>query len=214
MNVTAGGLDVLLVGFIAGMIWAGWRSGFIRRLLGITFIVIAFLVGAYLRYPIGALSQALFKNIPTDYANLVGYAIAFPVILVALHLGANAVASRIPASGVSRELDKGLGALLGAIEALIIISVVVVIVDTYFGTSSNLRHTVGFAALTSFANTFNASTTVHILRDTIVPLIQGVVSPLLPTNLRSILPNGIPGLPTQTGPGGIPIPGVPGLPVP
>ncbi len=80
----------------------------------------------------------------------------------------------------------------------------IVIVDTYFGTSSNLHHTVGLTQLTSLASSFNASTTVHLLRDTTVPIVQGLLSPLLPTNLRSILPNGLPGLPTI--PNGIPLP--------
>jgi uncharacterized membrane protein required for colicin V production len=196
-------VDVVLVGFIIGMLFAGWRTGFIRRALGIVLIVVSLVLGAYLRYPIGAISQTFFKNIPADYANLVGYAIAFPLILGGLTI-LGSVLFHKPKSGLRREVDGGLGAVLGAMEAILIISAVIVIVDTYFGTSSNLKHTVGFAPLTSLASSFNASTTVHILRDTTVPIVQGLLSPLLPPNLRSILPNGLPGLPT--GPNGIPVP--------
>jgi uncharacterized membrane protein required for colicin V production len=196
-------MDVVLVGFIVGMLFAGWRTGFIRRALGIVFIVVSIVLGAYLRYPIGTISQTFFKNIPADYANLVGYAIAFPLILGGLTIVSSAL-FRKPTSGLKREVDGGLGAALGAIEAILIISAVIVIVDTYFGTSSNLHHTVGVAQLTSIASSFNASTTVHLLRDTTVPIVQGLLSPLLPTNLRSILPNGLPGLPVS--PNGIPVP--------
>ena len=196
-------MDVVLVGFIVGMLFAGWRTGFIRRALGIVLIVVSIVVGAYLRYPIGAISQTFFKNIPADYANLVGYAIAFPLILGGLTI-VGSMLFRRPDSGLRREVDGGLGAALGAIEAILIISAVIVIVDTYFGTSSNLKHTVGLAPLTSLASSFNASTTVHLLRDTTVPIVQALLGPLLPTNLRSILPNGLPGVPLPNN--GFPIP--------
>jgi uncharacterized membrane protein required for colicin V production len=197
-------MDAVLIGFIAAMLFAGWRTGFVRRALGIVFIVVSIVLGAYLRYPVGALSQAFFKNIPADYANLVGYAICFPLILGGLTILSGALLRKTAVSGLEREVDGALGAALGAVEAILIISALIVIVDTYFGISSNLHHTVGFASVTSLASSFNASTTVHLLRDTTVPLVQGLLSPLLPTNLRSILPNGLPGLPVT--PNGIPVP--------
>ena len=39
-------MDIVLVGTIAGMAFAGFRTGFLRRLLGIVFIVVAALAGA------------------------------------------------------------------------------------------------------------------------------------------------------------------------
>jgi uncharacterized membrane protein required for colicin V production len=195
-------MDVVLVGFIVGMLFAGWRTGFIFRALGIVFIVVSIVLGAYLRYPIGAISQTFFKNIPADYANTVGYAIAFPLILGGLTILSRALFHK-PATGMKREVDGALGAALGAVEAILIISALIVIVDTYFGTSSTIHKTAGIASITSLASSFNASTTVHLLRDTTVPIVQGLLSPLLPTNLRSILPNGLPGVPTT--PNGIPI---------
>jgi uncharacterized membrane protein required for colicin V production len=199
-------MDAVMVTFIAGMMFAGWRSGFVRRALGIVFIVVSILLGAYLRYPVGAIAQSLFPSIPGDYANLVGYAIAFPLILGGLHVVSSALVRHTAVEGLEREVDGALGAALGAIEAILIISAVVVIVDTYFGTSSNLRHTVGAESITSLASAFNASTTVHLLRDTTVPVVQGVLGPFLPTNLRSILPNGLPGVPLPLGPNGLPLP--------
>ena len=106
------------------MLFAGWRTGFIRRALGIVLIVVSIVLGAYLRYPIGTISRMFFKNIPADYANLVGYAIAFPLILGGLTIVSSAL-FRKPTSGLKREVDGGLGAALGAIEAILIISAVI-----------------------------------------------------------------------------------------
>jgi hypothetical protein len=47
----------------------------------------------------------------------------------------------------------------------------------------------------------DGSTTVHILRDTTVPIVLGLLGPLLPKDISSLIPNGLPSLP-----GGVPLP--------
>ena len=186
-------MDIVLVGFIAGFIFGGFRSGFLRRLLGIVYIVIAAVVGAYFRYPVGLLAKQFFPDIPADYANMVGYTIAFPAILVGLHI-AEAVFLRkvIPQHGMSRELDQGLGALFGGIEAILILSVLVVAVDAYFGTKSQLTADIPSGILKDFTQAFNASETVKLLRGSTVPVTLAVLGPLLPKDLSVLLPEGLP----------------------
>ena len=41
--------DLLLLGFIAGFARGGWSTGFLRRLVGLAYIALSFVVGAYLR---------------------------------------------------------------------------------------------------------------------------------------------------------------------
>jgi uncharacterized membrane protein required for colicin V production len=187
-------IDIALVGFVAGLIYAGFRTGFLRRLLGIVYIGIAAIAGAYFRYPVGLIAKAVFPDIPADYANLVGYAIAFPAVLVGLHI-VEAVFLRhlIPQHGLSRELDQGLGALFGGIEAVLILTVLVVVVDTYFGTKSQLAADVPPGLLKSFTEAFNASETVKLLRSTSVPVALAALSPVLPKDLTALLPDGLPG---------------------
>lgn len=185
--------DVVLVGFIAGFIFAGWRTGFLRRLLGIAFLVAAFVVGAYFRYPAGAIAQQLFKDIPSDYANLVGYAIVFPVVLIALHVVADALIGRVAVRGLSREIDAVLGAVLGGVEAVLILSVAVVILDAYFGTSSTLEKAVAPGLLREITAALNGSETVHLLRGTTVPVVLAILGPLLPKDVTTLLPGGLPG---------------------
>ena len=59
--------DRLLLGFIAGYVRGGWTTGFVRRLAGLVFLVIAFLVGAQLRQPVAALIGGLFPDIPDGW---------------------------------------------------------------------------------------------------------------------------------------------------
>ena len=190
-------MDVLLVGFVAGFIFGGWRSGFLRRLIGIGFMIASFLLSAYFRYPVGAIATAFFPDVPSDYANLVGYTIAFPVVLGGLHLASRTMLQRISVRGITKEADQALGAVFGGVEAILILSAVVVILDAYFGTNSSLSSGVGLGALEGLTETLNASTTVHILRSTTVPVVLTILGPFLPSDVTTLLPTGIPGLPSE-----------------
>jgi uncharacterized membrane protein required for colicin V production len=185
-------MDVVLVGFIAGFIFGGWRTGFLRRLLGILFIGLSLIVGAYFRYPVGAIAGQLFPDIPADYADLVGYTIAFPVVLVALHLASNLVLRRVAVRGFAREIDAGLGAVLGGVEAVLILSAAVVILDAYFGTNGSIAKGVAPGALRELTAALHGSTTIHILNDTTVPVVLAMLGPLLPSDVSTLLPGGLP----------------------
>jgi uncharacterized membrane protein required for colicin V production len=186
-------MDIVLVGFIGGFTFAGFRTGFLRRLLGIVFIVVAALAGASFRYPVGVIAQQAFPDIPADYANLVGYAIAFPAILVGLHIvEAMFLRKVIPQHGLSRELDATLGAVFGGVEAILILTVLVVVVDTYFGTKSQLAADMPPGLLKEFTQALNGSETVKLLRGTTVPVTLAALGPVLPKDLSALLPDGLP----------------------
>jgi uncharacterized membrane protein required for colicin V production len=193
-------MDIVLVGFIAASIFGGFRAGLIRSILGLLFMAISFVAGAYLRYPVGALFTTFFKDVPSDYSNLVGYTIVFPVVLAGLHLVSGVLFKKVAVKGITKGIDSGLGALFGGVEAILIISAAIVIVDTYLGTSQ-IRHTLGPGMLKTVTDALDGSTTVQILRDTSVPVVLGLLGPLLPKDISSLIPNGLPSLP-----GGLPFP--------
>jgi uncharacterized membrane protein required for colicin V production len=187
--------DVLMVGFVAALTFGGWRTGLIHRLAGLAFMAIAFVLGAYLRGPFGDLASSFIKDIPPDYASLVGYAFAFPVILAVLHVVSYRFLKGQRPRGMTNELDKSLGALFGFIEGVLILSAIVVILDTYFATGPSVGHRPGIDLFQSLTGEFNASVTVHLLRLTTVPLVLGVLGPLLPSDISSLMPSGVPGMP-------------------
>ncbi len=189
-------MDVVLVGYIALSIWGGWRTGFVRRLIGLGFVVLSFVGGAYLRHPLGMIAGTFMKGVPSGYADLVGYAIGFPLILAAAHLVVGPLLSHVAVKGLARATDQALGAVFGALEAILIISAAVVILDTYFGTATTLGQAFGLTQLKQLSSALNGSVTVHILRSTTVPLVLTVLGPLLPRDVSSLSPAGLPtGLP-------------------
>jgi uncharacterized membrane protein required for colicin V production len=188
-------VDLLLAGFIAGYVRGGWSSGFVRRVFGLVFLAMSFVAGAYLRQPVGAIVAGTFPEVPAAYADMVGYVVAFGVLVVALNIVSGPILGKIAVDGVSRSVNKGLGAAFGAIEAILIISVAIVILDTYFGTAGSLGKDPGLGFLKTLSRALDESTIGQVLIDTTVPLVLTVLGPLLPKDITSLLPGGIPTLP-------------------
>ncbi len=200
--------DVLLLLFIGGYVKGGWGTGLVRRLAGLGFMVLAFVLGAYLRQPVGTLVAGIFPQIPPEYAEMVGYSIAFTVIVVGGNIVTGPVLSKVAVHGVSRKLDQSLGAVFGGMEAVLIISAVIVILDTYFGTAGALGEQAGLGFLKEISQALDSSTIGQFLIHTTVPFVLAVLGPLLPEDISTLVPT--------TGPpsSGIPGLGIPGLPVP
>jgi len=193
--------DLFLALFIAGYVVGGFRTGLLRRLAGLVFIAIGLIAGAYLRVPVGALVAGIFKEVPPEYADMVGYAVTFVVLVTALNLITAPILKRATVGGFSKVTDRTLGAVLGGVEAVLILSAAIVILDTYFGTAGSIGEVPGLGILKSLSEALDKSTIGQFLIKTTVPFVLAVLGPLLPRDVRSIVPTGIPGLN-----------GVPGLP--
>jgi uncharacterized membrane protein required for colicin V production len=199
-------MDVLLVGFICGFIWGGWRTGFLRRLAGLGFIAISVVLSVFLRQPFGALIHGLVADIPASYAELWAYLLVFPVALIGLHLVVGRTLKGVAVQGVSRELDAGLGAAFGAVEAVLILSVVAIAIDVY-AAKSLPTELAALRPMHDWVESFRTATTTQLLDRTTIPVLASVVQPLLPSDISAILHN-VPGAPGQG------IPGLPNLPLP
>jgi uncharacterized membrane protein required for colicin V production len=204
--------DLVLLGLFAAFIGGGWQSGFVRRLAGLVYMALSFVLGAYLRGPLGAIVVGIFPDIPKPYAEMVGYSAAFTVLVFAFNLFSGKILSKIAVQGMSRVTDKALGAVFGGIEAVLIASAAIVILHTYATEVGNIAKLSGFGILKDVADGIDTSTIGQLLEKTTVPLILALLGPLLPQDIKTLVPNTIPGLPGGDLPGGI-VPGgiVPGL---
>ncbi len=200
-------MDILLVGFVAGLTFGGWRTGFLHRLVGLALLGVSFLLGAWLQGPFGDIVSGFLPDMPTDYASLLGYVFVFPVLLAVLHLVTYPLVRGKRLGGMTAEVDRVLGALLGFVEGVLILSVIVVILDTYFSGGTASGSTPGRELIEGLTAAFNSSYTVQLLRSSSVPLVLTVLGPLLPADISSLIPGGTPSLPGMPG-----MPGIPGIP--
>jgi uncharacterized membrane protein required for colicin V production len=193
-----------MLGFIAATVFGGFRSGFVRRLAGLIFLVVSFVAGAYLRAPAGALVNAVFPKIPEAYADMVGYSVAFGALLIAFNLFSSKILSRVATGGLSKVTDKVLGLVFGGIEAVLILSAAIVILHTYADASTGLAGIKDIGFLHDIRVAVDESTIGKLLEDTTVPIVLLLLGPFLPKDISSIVPTTIPG-----GLPGFPIPGLP-----
>jgi uncharacterized membrane protein required for colicin V production len=208
-------VDAILLSFIGGFIIGGYRSGLLHRLGGLAFMALSFVLGAYLRAPIGSVIGSTLK-VPQAYGEMVAYIIIFPIILIIAHVVAYPFLKRHPINGMTEDANRVLGAVFGGVEAVLIISAVMVILETYFGPTSKtvvLPAGEGLGFLSSIQNALESSVTASLLRSTTVPLVLGVLGPLLPQDVTTVFPvgfplgsSGIPGFPNLPFPSGFPTP--------
>ncbi|HYL40756.1 MAG TPA: CvpA family protein [Candidatus Binatus sp.] len=169
-------------------------------LVGLGFLVVSFLAGAYLRGPAGAIVHSVLPKIPEAYAEMVGYSVAFSVLLVGLNLLAKPILPRAPRHGLSRATDGALGAVLGFAEAVLIASAAIVILHSFSTVTAGLPS--GFVEtgfLKDIRTQVDDSTIGGILDRTTVPILLVVLGPILPTAIKDVVPKTIPGMPSLPG---------------
>lgn len=195
--------DLVLLGLFAAFIVGGFKSGFIRRLAGLIYLAISFVLGAYLRVPLGAIVTGIFPDIPSQYAEMVGYTVGFSVLAIGFNLLSSVILSRVAKTGLSRAADQALGAVFGALEAALIGSALIVILHAYAADVATVSNLAGLGVLKDIADGIDGSTIGKLLEATTVPFVLAVLGPLLPHDLTTLLPKTIPGLPGGTLPAGI-----------
>ena len=179
-------VDLYLLGIIGGFVVGGFRTGFVRRLAGLGFLVAAFLAASYLHYVAKGLLEAAFPRMEPENAGFVGFVAVFVAVLLALHLVSRPMLSRVAVTGLSRAADRGLGAALGLLEGALLASVGIVIVLTYaddvlFAGAAQL------GLLPDLREALEGSTIARLLMDTTVPLVLAVLGPLLPPDIDSVV---------------------------
>jgi uncharacterized membrane protein required for colicin V production len=192
--------DAVMLLFVFALTLGGWKQGLVRRLAGLGFFALSFVLGSWLQAPAGAVVHVFFPKIPQTIANVVGYSIAFSLILVAFNAFSSGILSRVGTGGWSKATNKVLGAIVGFVEAILILSAAIVILHAY-SAADLVVGGVDFSLVHEIRLAVDHSTIGKLLEGTTVPLVLVVLGPLLPTDLKTLVPTQFPG-------------GIPGFPIP
>jgi uncharacterized membrane protein required for colicin V production len=186
--------DVVMLFTILAFMRAGWSSGLVRRVVGLLFLAVSFVAGAYLRSPVGAVVTTFLPHVPKVYAAMIGYTIASTAILLILNLLSRPLMKRVPQTGIARRTDQLLGVLFGGLEAVLILAGLIVILHTYGSTLQDLGSTfVDTGILHDIRVAVDESTIGRLLEKTAVPFVLLVLGPLLPKDITKVVPSNIPG---------------------
>ena len=178
--------DLVIFLTLLGMFIVGYAQGVVRRLLGISAILFAIVLGSYLRAPLGAYLANEWTNIDDTYSFMVAFGAVFAATAITLSIGIQITYRPAPLFQKYPVLDEILGGLLGVLEGFIILIAIILILDPYF-TQPKVRETVGigeFTLLRSLFGFLDTSLTADILRHSVIPAILAVVGFLFPQDVR------------------------------
>lgn len=118
------GVILLIVGF---GLWRGFLAGFIHQAAHIAGLVLGFIFGIRFMYPAGRLLTGML-DFSEQAAPLLGFVLVFLGILLAVIFLAQLVERLMGAINLST-LNRLLGGVLGALEAVLLISVMLWVTD-------------------------------------------------------------------------------------
>ncbi len=178
--------DGVLVVIFAVAFFVGYSQGVLRQLLGLGIFLVAFIVAAYLRSPVGAWLASNWTWLPVEFSAMVALVVSFLVLLAIMTLGAQVYYRRVTLAARYAVLDELAGGVLGVLFALLVIAVLVLAGDSYYhGVGANPPNgDVGW--MRSLFTSFDGAALVHFMRDGLIPGMQALLGPLLPDAVRTL----------------------------
>ena len=173
-------IAALVAGFILG-----FAQGAVRRVLGIGAILLSVMLAANLAIPGGDWLAGYWTQYTPAYNRLLAFA-GLVILFVFLSTLAIQIAyHRVLVFSRVEIADELLGALLGVLQAALVIGACVVVLDSYFRIESQYFAT-DVRAIRDFWTTMDLSTTADVYRHTLLPGFFTLLGGLFPADLGRI----------------------------
>lgn len=184
-SITA--FDWFAIGFVVVMFILGWAQGVVRRLLGIAAVLFSFLLAANLRDALGSFLASNWVQFPREYSYMIAFAFLFIVFMIISTIVIQTTYKPAPVFKKYPVVDEILGAVLGIVQALLILGCGIAILDSFF----RLPVGIGANQVQQFKDLYgvvNESQSVGLFRDTLNPLFVALFGPLLPSDIQALYP--------------------------
>jgi uncharacterized membrane protein required for colicin V production len=174
-------VDLLIIGILAGGVFAGFTQGMIRYVLNAVAVLVAFVLASQLKGPLVELLGFWDAFTPEGRQLLVfnilffGFVIAGFFVIRALYHR-----TRLP---IVRQLDEIGGAIFGLLFTVLVISFGLIVLDSFFEGGGQ---TGGWVA--SVYDAMNASVIIEFFRNAVIPTAGFLVRPFVPSELTEFLP--------------------------
>ena len=173
---------ILAVAFVIGFI-----QGTIRRLLGIGSILVSYLLAANVRDTLGTFFASNWHQFPPEYSYMIAFGVVFAAGTIVSSLVIQGFYKHQDLFARTRFVDEILGGVLGVIQALLVLGIAFVILDSFFRLPL-LPQTGGELILVrDLWNAMDQSGSAHIFRENLIPAFNALVGGLLPYDVRSVV---------------------------
>ena len=176
--------DILVAFFVAGFFVLGYIQGTLRRLLGLAITLFSLLIALNLRDPLGAWLAQYWTQLPKSYVYMLAFGGAFLTIYIAGSIVVQTFYRRTTLFTKSTMLDELVGGILGALQALLLVGVLILVLDSYYA--------LGFPAapgeigiLRDIFNFYDSSQVVGLFRSSFIPLFFALFGWIVPSDLRA-----------------------------
>ena len=175
-----GWIDLVIILALAGGVFAGFTQGAISYLLNALAVVVAFIVAAQLKGPMHEL-LGFWTAFTAEGRELMIFMFLFVGLTVAGWFVIRAAyrRTRLP---IARQIDEILGALFGLVFVALVITLQLIVFDSFFQTGNE-----GGGWVKSYYDALNESLIVAFFRDTVVPAVGFVARPFVPDEIATLL---------------------------
>ena len=178
-------VDLLLVLYFMGFFILGFAQGTLRRLLGLGAILFSFLLAANLAAPLGEFLGANWTQFPREYSYMVGFLIVFVASSVAFALVVQGFYQPQPLFQKARFADEIIGALLGLVQAAVILGAFIIILDSFFRIPGLATDPQELPFLRTIWEALDPTKFAILFRDTLIPAFFALTGLFIPENIKA-----------------------------
>ncbi len=178
--------DGVLGALFAIAFFVGYTQGVLRQLLGIGIVLVAFIVGAYLRSPVGAWLASNWTWLPVEFSAMVALVASFLALLTVMTLAVQAYYRRVLLTARYGVLDEFAGGVLAVAALFLVVAVLVLAGDSYYHGVGAVPPAGDVGWLRSLYHAFDGSALVHTMRNGLIPGMLALLGPLLPQAVRAL----------------------------
>jgi len=122
-------IDILLAVFILGGAYGGYKDGFIVSLFSL-FAIILGMLGGFKLMGLAMVFLSSHYNVDEKVLPYLAFAFVFLIIVISVSLLGKFIKASVGALSPLRQLDKGVGALLGLVKVTFMLSIMLWIADS------------------------------------------------------------------------------------
>ncbi len=175
--------DLLVVFFVAGFFVVGYIQGTLRRLLGLAITLVSLLLALNLREPLGSWLAQYWTWLPEAYVYMLAFGGSFLVIYIGGSLTVQTFYRRTPLFARATALDELIGGILGAIQALLMVGILIMVLDSYYALPGISADPNELGLLRDIYNLYNTSQVAQVFRDSLIPLFFTLFGWIVPSEI-------------------------------
>ena len=177
--------DILVAFFVAGFFVVGYIQGTVRRLIGLAVLLLSLLLAINLRAPLGAWLAQYWTQLPREYVYMLAFGGSFLVIYIAASLVVQTFYRKTELFSKATVVDELVGGILGAIQALLLVGILILVLDSYYTLPGSPADPDEIRLLRDIFGFYNTSQVVELYRSSLIPLFFLLFGWITPSDLAS-----------------------------